>query len=128
MKICTIEYRMRKDDLFMRSMHVHNISPEKAIKMAGIQNAYEYSVTEFTHPYKLGRRYYSSKIGTYNAMWLTQDGKTAYWGSYCPKDGSYRLYYGNTIIASGTWYDGRFETYGYYSYDDVRKAVQFGIV
>ena len=74
MKICAIEYRLRKDDRFMYSKHVHIISPEKAIKMAGIQDAYEYSVTEFAHPFKLGSRYYSPKLGTYNAVWLTQEG------------------------------------------------------
>lgn len=124
MKICTIEYRLRKEDRFMRSMRVHIISPEKAIKMAGIQNA---SVTEFTHPYKLGYRYYSPASGTYNALWLTQEGKPAYWGSYNPDNGSYCLYYDNTRLALGTWYDDRFETFGDYSYNDVRKAIQFGL-
>ena len=127
MKICAIEYRLRKDDRFMCSKHVHITSPEKAIKMAGIQDAYEYSVTEFAHPFKLGSRYYSPKLGTYNAVWLTQEGKTAYWGSYCPSDGSYCLYYGNIRLASGTWDADRFEIFGDYNYDDVRKAIQFGL-
>lgn len=128
MKICTIEYRLRKSDRFMRSIRVHIISQEKAIKMARIQNAYEYSVTEFAHPLKLGYRYYSPKLGTYNALWLTQEGKPAYWGSYNPDDGSYCLYYDNTRLALGTWYAGRFETYGHYGYNEVRKAIQRGFV
>ena len=127
MKVFTVEYRLRKNDRFMRSIRVHIISPEKAIKMAGIQDAYEYSVKEFNHPFKLGSRYYSPKLETYNAVWLTQEGKTAYWGSYCPRDGSYCLYYGNIRLASGTWDADRFETFGDYNYDDVRKAIQFGL-
>ena len=127
MKICVIKYRLRKDDRFMYSIRVHIISPEKAIKIAGIQNAYEHSITECAHPYKMGSRYYSAKLGTYNAVWLTQEGKTAYWGSYCPRDGSYCLYYGNIRLASGTWDADKFETFGDYNYDDVRKAIQFGL-
>ena len=128
MKVFTIEYRLRKNDRFMRSIRVHIISPDKAIKMAGVQDAYEYSVTEFNHPYKLGNKYYSTASGTYNATWQTQEGRTAYWGSYCPEDGSYCLYYGNTCIAAGTWNDDRFETFGDYNYNNVRKAIQFGFV
>ena len=128
MNIYMIEYRLRKGDRFMRSIRVHIISPEKAIKVAGVQDAYEYSVTEFTHPYKLGNKYYSPASGTYNAVWLTQGGRTAYHGNYCPDDGSYCLYYGNTCIAEGKWNDDRFETYGDYSYNDVRKAIQRGLV
>ena len=128
MKVTTIVYRRHKDDRFMHFIRVHSISPEKAIKIAGVQDAYEYSVTEFTHPYKLGNKYYSHKLGTYNAVWLTQEGRTAYQGSYCPDDGSYCLYYGNTCIAEGKWNDDRFETYGHYSYNDVRKAIQRGLV
>lgn len=127
MKIFTIKYRLRKSDRFMHSIRVLLISPEKAIKMAGIQNAYEYSVTAFAHPYKLGSRYYSPASGTYNAVWLTQEGKTSFHGNYCPEDGSYCLYHGNTLLAEGKWNDGRFETYGY-SYDEVRKAIQRGLV
>lgn len=128
MKICVIKYRQHKYDRFMYSKHVHIISPEKAIKMAGILDAYEYSVTEYVHPYKLDTRYYSHKLGTYNAVWLTQEGKTAYWGNYCPKDGSYCLYYGSTCLASGTWDANRFETFGDYNYNDVRRAIQFGLI
>ena len=128
MKICTIDYRLHKDDRFMRSIRVHIISPEKAIKMAGIQNVWEYNITEFIHPYKLGNKYYSHKLGTYNAVWLTQEGRTAYQGNYCPSDGSYCLYYNNTLIAEGKWNDDRFETFGDYNYDDVRKAIQRGLV
>ena len=128
MKICAIDYRLHKDDRFMHSIRVHFIGPEKAIKMAGVQDAYEYSVTEFNHPYKLGSRYYSPASGTYNAVWLTQEGRTAYQGHYNPDDGSYCLYYGNTLLAEGKWNDNRFETFGHYSYNDVRKAIQFGLV
>lgn len=128
MNICTIDYRLHKDDSFMHSIRVHFLSAETAIKMAGVQNAYEYSVTECTHPHKLVNKYYSRADGTYNALWLTQEGRTAYWGNYCPEDGSYCLYYSNTLIAEGKWNDGRFETYGKYSYNDVRKAIQVGLV
>ena len=128
MKITTIDYRLRKGDSFMHSIRIHFISPEKAIKMAGLQDAYEYSVTEFNHPYKLGNKYYSPASGTYNAVWLTQEGRTAYQGNYCPDDGSYCLYYGNTCIAEGKWNDDNFETYGDYSYNEVRKAIQRGLV
>lgn len=130
MKIFTIEYHCRKSDRFMCSMRVRAVSSEMAIKKAmtikkvGLQ---DYSITEFAHPFKLGNRYYSPKLGTYNAVWLTQEGKTAYWGSYCPRDGSYCLYYGNIRLASGTWDADRFETFGDYNYDDVRKAIQFGL-
>ena len=128
MKVTAIAYRMRKGDRFMHFIRVHNTSPEKAIKMAGAQDAYEYSVTEFNHPYKLGSKYYSPASGTYNAVWLTQEGRTAYHGNYCPDDGSYCLYYGNTCIAEGKWNDDRFVTYGDNSYNEVRKAIQRGLV
>ena len=128
MKITTIDYRLHKNDCFMHSIRVHFISPAEAIAIARVQNAYEYSITEFTHPYKLGSRYYSHASGTYNAIWLTQEGRTAYHGNYCPADGSYCLYYGNTCIAEGKWNEDKFETYGDYSYNDVRKAIQCGLV
>ena len=128
MKVTIIIYRRRKDDRLRHSIRVHFISPEKAIKMAWIQNAYKYSVTEFNHPYKLGNKYYSPASGTYNAVWLTHEGRTAYHGNYCPEDGSYCLYYGNKCIAEGKWNDDRFETIGYYNYTDVRRALQLGLV
>ena len=128
MNITKIDYRLHKDDRVMYSIHVHIISPEKAIKMAGVQDAYEYSVTKFNHPYKQGNKYYSPASGTYNAVWLTQEGRTAYHGNYCPEDGSYCLYYNNTLLAEGKWDDDRFETFGDYSYNNVRKAIQFGFV
>ena len=127
MKVTIIIYRRHKDDRLRHSIRVHTISPEKAIKMAGVQNAYEYSVTEFKHPYKLGNKYYSPASGTYNATWLTQEGRTAYHGNYCPEDGSYCLYYGSTLLAEGKWNENDFETFGYYSYDDVRRVIQFGL-
>ena len=128
MKITAIDYRLHKDDRLMHSIRVHFISPAKAIKIAGVQDAYEYRVTEFKHPYKLGNKYYSPASGTYNAIWLTQEGRTAYQGNYCPEDGSYCLYYGNKLLAEGKWSENGFETFGYYNYNDVRKAIQRGIV
>ena len=124
MKVFIIKYRRRKSDRLMHFLRVL-LSPEKAIEVAGVQ---EYSIEECTHPYKLRDKYYSPASGTYNAVWLTQGGRTAYWGNYCPEDGSYCLYYGNTLLAEGKWNDGRFETYGYYNYDDARKAIQRGFV
>ena len=123
-----IVYRRHKADRLMHSIRAHFINPVKAIEMAGIQNAYEYSMTEVNHPYKLRSKYYSPASGTYNAVWLTQGGRTAYWGNYCPEDGSYCLYYGNTLLAEGKWNEDKFETYGDYNYNDVRKAIQCGLV
>ena len=125
MKVFIIKYRRRKSDRLMHFLRVL-LSPEKAIKVAGI--AGEYSIEECTHPYKLGNKYYSPASGTYNAVWLTQEGRISYQGNYCPEDGSYCLYYGNTLLAEGKWEEGRFETYGHYSYNDVRKAIQRGFV
>ena len=124
MKVFIIKYRRRKSDRLMHFLRVL-LSPEKAIKVAGMQ---EYSIEECTHPYKLGNKYYSTASGTYNAVWLTQEGRISYQGNYCPEDGSYCLYYGNTLLAEGKWEEGRFETYGHYSYNDVRKAIQRGFV
>ena len=125
MKVFIIKYRRRKSDRLMHFLRVL-LSPAKAIKVAGI--AGEYSIEECTHPYKLGNKYYSPASGTYNAVWLTQGGRISYQGNYCPEDGSYCLYYGNTLLAEGKWEEGRFETYGHYSYNDVRKAIQRGFV
>lgn len=127
MKITIINYRRRKGDRLMKSIRVHSTSTEKAIKIAGVQGAYEYSVIEFNHPYKLGSKFYNAKSGTYNAVWLTQEGRTAYHGNYCPEDGSYCLYYNNKRIAHGTWDEDRFVTFGNCDYNDVRKAVQLGL-
>ena len=124
MKVFIIKYRRRKSDRLMHFLRVL-LSPEKAIKVAGIQ---EYSIEECTHPYKLGNKYYSPASGTYNAVWLTQEGRISYQGNYCPEDGSYCLYYGSTLLAEGKWEEERFETYGHYSYNDVRKAIQRGFV
>ena len=127
MTVTVIIYRRHKYDRFMHSIRVHFTGTAKAIEMAGIQNAYKYSVTEFAHPYKLGNKYYSPTSGTYNAIWLTQGGRTAYHGNYCPDDGSYCLYYGNTLLAEGKWNDDRFEAFGHYNYADVRRIIQFGL-
>ena len=82
---------------------------------------------------KLGNKMYSSKRATYNAMWLYSDGSPAFWGSYNPYDGSYYLATPEGTIASGMWLekwngDYEFQAQGCYSYVDVRKAIQLGVL
>lgn len=106
-------------------------SPAEAIRKAGLQDAYEYSVKEYI-PYNLGNRNYSPRLGTYNAMWLNNEGNPAYWGNYNPDDGSFYLATPECILASGMWierWDGdyEFEKLGSYSYDEVRRALQLGV-
>lgn len=106
-------------------------SSAEAIKKARLQDAYEYSISEYV-PYKLGNKSYSPRLGTYNAMWLDEQGKPAYWGNYNPDDGSFYLSTPECILASGMWierWDGdyEFEKLGSYSYDEVRRALQLGI-
>lgn len=101
----------------------------EAIEKAGMQDAYEYSVSE----YKLGNKSYSPRLGTYNAMWLDEQGEPAYWGNYSPDDGSYYLSTPKGTLASGMWierWDGEyeFEKTGLYSYDEVRRALQLGVL
>ena len=84
---------------------------------------------------KLENRTYSRRYGTYNACWLNQDGSPAIWGNYCPTDGSYYLAAYCGILASGNWYSGTgleedavFQTQGVYNYEDVRRALQLGVL
>lgn len=107
-------------------------SPAEAIRKAGLQDAYEYSVKEYI-PYNLGNRNYSPRLGTYNAMWLNNEGNPAYWGNYNPDDGSFYLATPECTLASGMWierWDGdyEFEKLGSYSYDEVRRALQLGVL
>ena len=80
--------------------------------------------------FQLGNKSYSTKKGTYNAMWLS-DGKPAFWGSYSPFDGSYYLSTPAGTLASGMWieaWDGDyiFQVQGCYDYHEVRRAIQLG--
>ena len=84
---------------------------------------------------KLKNRNYSRRLNTYNACWLNPDGSPAMWGNYCLDDGSYYLATGREIVASGYWYSGTgleedavFQTQGVYTFDDVRLALQTGIL
>ena len=82
---------------------------------------------------ELGNKSYSKGLGTYNAMWLYSDGTPAYWGSYNPYDGSYYLATPAGTLASGMWleqWDGdyAFQVQGCYTYAEVRKAIQLGIL
>ena len=79
----------------------------------------------------LGNKTYSYKKGTYNAMWLNEQGVPAFWGHYNPDDGSYYLATAEGTIAAGMWverWDGdyEFQSQGCYHYDDVRRALQLG--
>ena len=131
MKFFKIEYRLFSwEDIGV--IIVSASSPAEAIEKAGLQNAYEYSVSEYI-PYKLGNRNYSPRLGTYNAMWLDEQGNPAYWGYYNPLDGSFYLSTPECILASGMWIerwdsDYEFEKLGPYSYDEVRRALQLGVL
>ena len=130
MKFFEIKYRLFSwEDIGV--IIVSADSPAEAIKKARLQDAYAYSVKEYI-PYKLGNRNYSPRLGTYNAMWLDEQGNPAYWGNYSPLDGSFYLSTPECILASGMWierWDGdyEFEKLGSYSYDEVRRALQLGI-
>ena len=81
----------------------------------------------------LGNKSYSRRHGTYNALWLDNDGKPAFWGNYCPEDGSFYLSTPDGTIASGMWiecWDGdyEFQSLGTYSFGEVRRALQLGIL
>ena len=83
--------------------------------------------------YNLGNKSYSRRLGTYNAMWLNEQGEAAFWGSYNPDDGSYFLAVPGGLLATGMWieqWDGdyEYEVIGTYSFDDVRRVLQFGIL
>ena len=131
MKFFEIKYRLFSwEDIGV--IIVSASSPAEAIEKAGLQDAYEYSVKEYI-PYKLGNRNYSPRLGTYNAMWLDEQGKPAYWGNYNPLDGSFYLSTPECTLASGMWierWDGdyEFEKLGPYSYDEVRRALQLGVL
>ena len=87
----------------------------------------------FKIEYRLYNKSYSRRLGTYNAMWLDDQGKPAYWGSYNPDDGSYYLSTPAGTLASGMWLeqgngDYTFQVQGCYHYDDVRKSIQLGVL
>ena len=131
MKFFEIEYRLYSwEDIGV--IIVSASSPAEAIEKAGLQDAYEYSASEYI-PYKLGNKSYSPRLGTYNAMWLDNKGNPAYWGNYNPDDGSFYLSTPDCTLASGMWierWDGdyEFEKLGSYSYDEVRRALQLGVL
>ena len=80
----------------------------------------------------VGNKSYSRRLGTYNAMWLDNNDRPAFWGSYNPDDGSFYLSTPEGTLTSGMWlenWDGdyEFQHQGNYGYDDVRKAIQLGI-
>ena len=106
-------------------------SPAEAIKKAGLQDAHECNVSEYV-PYKLGEKSYNRHYGTYNAVWLDNEGNPAYWGNYSP-DGSYYLSTPDGTLAVGTWVeflDGGYEyqCHGTYSFNDIRRALQLGVL
>ena len=81
--------------------------------------------------FQLSNKSYSLKKGTYNAMWLDNNGRPAYWGSYNPDDGSFYLATPARILASGMWLENgngeyEFQYCGTYSFDEVRRALQLG--
>lgn len=131
MKFFEIKYRLFSwEDIGIAVVSAD--SSAEAIKKAGLQDAYEYNIKEYIH-YKLGNRNYSSRLGTYNAMWLDEQGNPAYWGNYNPDDGSFYLSTPECTLASGMWverWDGdyEFEKLGSYSYDEVRRALQLGVL
>ena len=131
MKFFKIEYRQFSwENIGIIVVSADNA--ENAIEKARLHDALEYSVSEYI-PYKLGNRNYSPRLGTYNAMWLDEQGEPAYWGNYSPDDGSYYLATPRGILASGMWierWDSEYESekLGLYSYDEVRRALQLGVL
>ena len=131
MKFFKIEYRQFSwENIGIIVVSADNA--ENAIEKARLHDTLEYSVSEYI-PYKLGNRNYSPRLGTYNAMWLDEQGKPAYCGSYNPLDGSFYLSTPECTLASGMWielWDGdyAFEKLGPYSYDEVRRALQLGVL
>lgn len=82
--------------------------------------------------FTLGTKSYSRRHGTYNALWLNEQGEPALWGNYDPINESYYLATPDGVLASGTWvecWDGdyEFQHQGSYSFADVRRAIQLGI-
>ena len=83
--------------------------------------------------FQLSNKSFSRRKGTFNAMWLNEQGKPAFWGSYNPDDGSYYLATPDGTLASGMWLedgDGEYEfqSCGTYSFDEVRRAIQLGVL
>ena len=81
--------------------------------------------------FQLSNKSYYHKKGTYNAMWLDNNGSPALWGSYNPEDGSYYLATAEGPIASGMWLengdgDYEFQVQGCYTYAEVRRALHLG--
>ena len=79
----------------------------------------------------LNNKSYSKRKGTYNAMWLDEQGKPAFWGNYNPDNGSFYLSTPEGAIASGAWIEGwdgdyDFQHQGSYGYEYVRRALQLG--
>ena len=130
MKFFEIKYRLFSwEDIGVIIVSASSLA--EAIEKSRLHDALEYSVSEYV-PYKLGNRNYSPRLGTYNAMWLDEQGKPAYWGNYNPLDGSFYLSTPKCTLASGMWierWDGdyEFEAIGTYSYDEVRRALQLGV-
>lgn len=81
----------------------------------------------------LGNMSYSRRHGTYNGVWLDEQGEAVFWGSYNPDDRSFYLAVPGSVLAEGRWNergDGEceFQSCGTYSFDDVRRALQFGVL
>ena len=131
MKYFKIEYRLFSWD--NNSIIVVSAdSPAEAIKKAGLQNACECSISEYA-PYKLGNKTYTRRYGTYNAVWLDEQGNAVYWGSYNPDDGSFYIAVPGNTLASGRWIergdgDYEFQCHGTYSFNEVRRAIQLGVL
>ncbi|MEE1070963.1 MAG: hypothetical protein U0L26_00955 [Cellulosilyticum sp.] len=131
MKFFKIEYRLYSWE-GTGVIVVSADNPAEAIKKAGLQDAYECNIRKYV-PYRVGNKLYTRRYGTYNSVWLDNKGNLAYWGSYNPDDASYYLCYGGTVIASGTWAScgegsWEFKALGSYSYDEVRRALQLGVL
>lgn len=131
MKHFKIEYRLFSWD--NNSIIVVSAdNPAEAIKKAGLQDAYKCNVSEYV-PYKTGNKSYYRRYGRYNAVWMDNEGNIAFWGSYNPDDGSYYLAVPGSTLSTGMWViqdDGNYEfrSCGTYSFNDVRRAIQLGIL
>ena len=129
MNVFKIKYRFFHDEYIVVIVTANSM--EEAIEKADIQNAYMYHISKYL-PYKLGNKSYSRRLGTYNAMWLDEQGNPAFWGSYNTEDGSFYLATPDGTLASGMWLeqgngDYMFQTCGTYSFDEVRRAIQLGV-
>ena len=130
MKFYKIEYRYYYWEQDSGIMLVSANSPADAIEKAELQDAYEYSVHEYSSLYKLGSKAYSRYSGAYNALWLDEQGEPAFWGYYNPQNNNYYLASPGHILAKCVWDEHGFliAAYGDYSYEDVRRILQFGIL